>query len=150
MEPDDLLLRLTTAFGHEVEVFGKPDQPTTLIMISGKALPVNLAEQLARLVTETINHSLHTSPPPSPELIKKLNIPIASIETSVRLADHLRQLNVRHIGDAVQKTKNDYMKKVGFGPKSFRELIAILTEMNLILGMSLPWWAPPQSDTPSP
>jgi DNA-directed RNA polymerase subunit alpha len=68
------------------------------------------------------------------ELIAK---PISELELSVRSANCLEAANIKTIGDLVQKTEAQMLKYKNFGKKSLSEIHAILTGMNLGLGMNI-------------
>lgn len=68
------------------------------------------------------------------EIISK---PISELELSVRSANCLEAANIKTIGDLVQKTEAQMLKYKNFGKKSLSEITAILTQMNLTLGMNI-------------
>jgi DNA-directed RNA polymerase subunit alpha len=65
------------------------------------------------------------------EIIQK---PISELELSVNC---LEAANIKTIGDLIQKTEAQMLKYKNFGKKSLAEISAILTTMNLSLGMNL-------------
>lgn len=74
---------------------------------------------------------------------------VEDLELSVRSANCLRNAEIRHIGELVQKTEAEMLKTKNFGRKSLNEIKQLLSEMNLSLGMKLEGWEPPESDKAS-
>ncbi|MGP1346869.1 MAG: DNA-directed RNA polymerase subunit alpha [Phycisphaerales bacterium] len=72
------------------------------------------------------------------ELIRKLNMPIADMDLSVRAANCLESSRIHTVADLVQKSEADLLKVRSFGRTSLREVKRKLQEMNLSLGMPLP------------
>lgn len=70
---------------------------------------------------------------------------VEDLELSVRSANCLRNANIHHIGELVQKTEAEMLKTKNFGRKSLNEIKALLSEMDLSLGMKLDHWTPPES-----
>jgi len=62
---------------------------------------------------------------------------VSELELSVRSANCLKNANIEHIGELVQKTESEMLKTKNFGRKSLNEIKAILKEMSLYLGMKL-------------
>ncbi|MFZ5802295.1 MAG: DNA-directed RNA polymerase subunit alpha [Candidatus Omnitrophota bacterium] len=72
------------------------------------------------------------------EAFKELvNKPISELELSVRSANCLEAAHIKTIGDLIQKTEQQMLKYKNFGKKSLAEIQAILTGMNLTLGMNV-------------
>ena len=71
------------------------------------------------------------------EFIEMMNKPISELELSVRSANCLEAASIKTIGDLVQKTEAQMLKYKNFGKKSLSEILAILTSMNLSLGMNI-------------
>ncbi len=63
--------------------------------------------------------------------------PISELELSVRSANCLEAANIKTIGDLIVKTEAQMLKYKNFGKKSLSEIEAILTPMNLGLGMNI-------------
>ena len=72
------------------------------------------------------------------ELIRKLQMPIAALELSVRANNCLEVAKLTTVADLVTKTENDLLKVRSFGKTSLREVKRKLVDMNLSLGMELP------------
>jgi DNA-directed RNA polymerase subunit alpha len=68
---------------------------------------------------------------------------VEDLELSVRSANCLRNADIRHIGELVQKTEAEMLKTKNFGRKSLNEIKQLLSEMDLSLGMKLEGWEPP-------
>lgn len=62
---------------------------------------------------------------------------IEELELSVRSANCLKNANIKHIWELVQKTEAEMLKTKNFGRKSLNEIKEILNEMGLSLGMKL-------------
>lgn len=73
-----------------------------------------------------------------PELQEKLNMAVSDLELSVRSANCLRDARIKTIGDLVKKTEAEMLKYRNFGKKSLAEIVVILKDMGLSLGMELP------------
>jgi len=71
------------------------------------------------------------------EFLDLIHKPISELELSVRSANCLEAANIKTIGDLIQKTEGQMLKYKNFGKKSLNEINAILTGMNLHLGMAL-------------
>lgn len=77
--------------------------------------------------------------------IETLNIELDELTLSVRAAHCLENLNIRYIGELVQKTEAELLKTKNFGRKTIMELTKLLAEYNLHFGMSFPEWTPPST-----
>ncbi|MGC8493605.1 MAG: DNA-directed RNA polymerase subunit alpha [Syntrophobacteraceae bacterium] len=62
---------------------------------------------------------------------------VDELELSVRSANCLKNADIRHIGELVQKTEQEMLKTKNFGRKSLNEIKEILAEMGLSLGMKV-------------
>ena len=71
------------------------------------------------------------------EFLELINKPITELELSVRSANCLEAANIKTIGDLIQKTEPQMLKYKNFGKKSLSEIQAILTGMNIHLGMNV-------------
>jgi Bacterial RNA polymerase, alpha chain C terminal domain len=76
--------------------------------------------------------------PFNPALFKKL----LKLELSVRTANCLKNDNIVHIGDLVQKTEGEMLRTPNFTRKSLNEIKEVLAPMGLHLGMEVPGWPP--------
>ena len=70
---------------------------------------------------------------------------VEDLELSVRSANCLRNANINYIGELVQKTEPEMLKTKNFGRKSLNEIKALLSEMELMLGMKIESWDPPNA-----
>ena len=74
---------------------------------------------------------------------------VEDLELSVRSANCLRNANIHYIGELVQKTEPEMLKTKNFGRKSLNEIKALLAEMDLMLGMKIESWDPPNAPAAS-
>jgi DNA-directed RNA polymerase subunit alpha len=79
------------------------------------------------------------------EINPYLSRPVDDLELSVRSANCLRNANIRHIGELVQRTENEMLKTKNFGRKSLNEIKQLLSEMGLGLGIKVDGWEKPDS-----
>ena len=70
---------------------------------------------------------------------------VEDLELSVRSANCLRNANIHFIGELVQKTEAEMLKTKNFGRKSLNEIKSLLSEMDLMLGMKIEGWEPPNA-----
>ncbi|ADH86120.1 DNA-directed RNA polymerase subunit alpha [Desulfurivibrio alkaliphilus] len=81
-----------------------------------------------------------------PQLNENLYRSVEDLELSVRSANCLRNAEIRHIGELVQKTEAEMLKTKNFGRKSLNEIKQLLSEMDLYLGMKIDGWEPPADE----
>ncbi len=72
-----------------------------------------------------------------------LDKPVEDLELSVRSANCLKNADINYIGDLAQKTDQEMLKTKNFGRKSLNEIKALLSEMDLTLGMKFENWVAP-------
>ena len=72
------------------------------------------------------------------DLIRKLNMPIADLDLSVRASNCLESFRIIKVADLVVKSEPELLKIRSFGRTSLREVQAKLTAIGLELGMPLP------------
>jgi DNA-directed RNA polymerase subunit alpha len=72
-----------------------------------------------------------------------LDKPVEDLELSVRSANCLKNADINFIGDLAQKTDQEMLKTKNFGRKSLNEIKALLSEMDLTLGMKFENWVAP-------
>ena len=70
-------------------------------------------------------------------MLEHLNRSVDELELSVRSANCLKNSNIRHIHELVQRTEAEMLKTKNFGRKSLNEIKEILAGMGLSLGMKL-------------
>lgn len=81
-----------------------------------------------------------------PKLNENLYRSVEDLELSVRSANCLRNAEIRHIGELVQKSEAEMLKTKNFGRKSLNEIKQLLSEMDLHLGMKIDGWEPPAEE----
>ncbi len=72
------------------------------------------------------------------ELIRKLNMPVSSMELSVRASNCLESARINTVAELVSRTESDLLKVRSFGKTSLREVKRKLDDMGLTLGMPMP------------
>ena len=72
------------------------------------------------------------------ELMRKLEMPIAELDLSVRAGNCLESADICTVGELVQKDEPELLAVRSFGKTSLREVKRKLEEMGLTLGMQLP------------
>lgn len=72
-----------------------------------------------------------------------LDKPVEDLELSVRSANCLKNADINYIGDLAQKSDQEMLKTKNFGRKSLNEIKALLSEMDLTLGMKFEHWVAP-------
>ncbi len=103
------------------------------------AIFINFDEDHAEPVEELVVES-ETTP-----LNDNLYRSVEDLELSVRSANCLRNAEIHHIGELVQRTEGEMLKTKNFGRKSLNEIKQLLSEMELGLGMKIEGWEPPAS-----
>ncbi len=71
------------------------------------------------------------------DLRRKIELPIAALDLSVRASNSLEAEGIQTIGDLVGRSHDDLMNLPNFGRTSLREITRKLEEMNLRLGMDV-------------
>lgn len=87
---------------------------------------------------ETLPVDIATSDADDLELFKKLAMPIADMELSVRASNCLESGRINWVWELVQKTETELMELRAFGRTSLREVKKKLEDMGLAMGMKLP------------
>ena len=77
--------------------------------------------------------------------LEVLDRPVKSLEFSVRTENILRNAEIQHIGDLVQKSEAVMLKMPNGGRKSLNEMKEVLGSLGLRLGMELDNWVPPRT-----
>ncbi len=72
------------------------------------------------------------------ELIRKLNMPIADLDLSVRASNCLESARIDTVAELVRHTDQELLKLRSFGRTSLREVKRKLVDLELELGMELP------------
>ena len=126
----------------EIETDGSI-RPENALAYAGKILKeqltifINFDEEKAE--PESSDDEGQRNDPPNPFLDK----PVEDLELSVRSANCLKNAEINFIGDLAQKTDQEMLKTKNFGRKSLNEIKALLSEMDLTLGMKFENWTPP-------
>jgi DNA-directed RNA polymerase subunit alpha len=68
--------------------------------------------------------------------------PVSELELSVRSINCLQNAKIDFIGELVQRSENELLHMKNFGRKSLNEIKAILSQMNLSLGMEIEGFDP--------
>ena len=136
------------------------DRLTMEIWTNGNVAPADALGYAAKILKEQlsvfINFDEEEAVPRAPEVQEpsKLNDnlfkSVDELELSVRSANCLKNADIRHIGDLVQKSEGEMLKTKNFGRKSLNEIKEILSEMGLSLGMKLENWPPPEMEPKKP
>lgn len=71
------------------------------------------------------------------ELAKKLSKSIDELELSVRSHNCLKKMGINTVGDMARMTEADLLKVRNFGKKSLEEVVKVLSDMHLSLGMNV-------------
>jgi len=100
------------------------------------AIFINFDEEEAEPEVDVV---LEAEEPANPYLDK----PVEDLELSVRSANCLKNADIHFIGDLAQKSDQEMLKTKNFGRKSLNEIKALLSEMDLTLGMKFENWTPP-------
>jgi DNA-directed RNA polymerase subunit alpha len=72
------------------------------------------------------------------ELLEKLKLPVSELELSVRSGNCLREARIKTIWELVTKTEQEMLQYRNFGKKSLQEIMEMIKEMGLSLGMEIP------------
>jgi DNA-directed RNA polymerase subunit alpha len=135
------------------------DKLTLEVWTDGSILPEDAVAFAAKILKEQmtifINFDEEAEPTPEPEgtedeerpLNENLYRSVEELELSVRSANCLKNANIRHIGELVQRTEAEMLKTKNFGRKSLNEIKEVLTEMGLTLGMKLDGFVPPAEES---
>lgn len=78
-----------------------------------------------------------------------LNRSVDEFDFSARTRNCLEQMNIRYVGELVQKTAYELSQQRNLGRKSLREIRQALDRMGFVLGMNVEWppSAPTKNDT---
>nr|WIW78581.1 DNA-directed RNA polymerase alpha subunit [Francisella halioticida] len=99
-----------------------------------------IQNQLKNIVdVEEINQGIFVEDPTKdidPVLLKH----VEELNLTARSSNCLKAVNIRHIGELVQKTENELLKAPNFGKKSLTEIKQKLSELGLSLGTAIDNW----------
>jgi DNA-directed RNA polymerase alpha subunit len=91
------------------------------------------------------NDPIKDDAPPPREKVSFTNIfllKVGELELSVRSANCLKNDNIVHIGDLVQKTEAEMLRTPNFGRKSLTEIKEVLEQLGLRFGVEIAGWPP--------
>ncbi|MED7820035.1 MULTISPECIES: DNA-directed RNA polymerase subunit alpha [unclassified Francisella] len=99
-----------------------------------------IQNQLRNIVdVEEINQGIFVEDPTKdidPMLLKH----VEELNLTARSSNCLKAVNIRYIGELVQKTENELLKAPNFGKKSLTEIKQKLSELGLSLGTAIDNW----------
>lgn len=117
-------------------------QPELALVEAAKILRkyINPFVQYAQLGEETVEEEVQTEDVSSQgmdeELAAKLDMPIESLELTVRSGNCLESNNIQTVGELARMTEADLLKIRSFGKTSLREVRRKLADLGLSLGMT--------------
>ena len=94
--------------------------------------------QFAEAGTEVVSTEVSTQTEADMEMIRKLQMPIADLDLSVRAGNCLESAQIRTVGELVQKTEEELLGLRAFGKTSLREVDKKLEDIDVQLGMPVP------------
>ena len=117
------------------------------VWTDGSVLPQDAVAYAAKILKDHLTIFINFEEAPEAEeeavdevrdrMVENLSRPVEELELSVRSANCLKNSNIRHIFELVEKTEGEMLKTKNFGRKSLNEIKEILQGMNLSLGMKL-------------
>jgi DNA-directed RNA polymerase subunit alpha len=141
----------TARVGHQTDY----DKLTIEIETDGSLKPENALAYAGKILKEQMTIFINfdeeeAEPEVTVDLDKDLeplnpylDKPVEDLELSVRSANCLKNADINFIGDLAQKTDQEMLKTKNFGRKSLNEIKALLSEMDLTLGMKFENWVAP-------
>lgn len=130
------------------------DKLTLEVWTDGSVVPEDAVAYAAKILKEQISIFINFDEEPEPEpqepeekeepMNENLYRSVEELELSVRSANCLKNANIGHIGELVQRTEQEMLKTKNFGRKSLNEIKEVLGEMGLALGMKLEGFTPPE------
>lgn len=117
--------------------------PELALVEAGKILRkyINPIVQYHELGEETVEEVIIEEEKPEEkideELAAKLNMPIESLDLTVRSSNCLESNNIQTVGQLVRMSEADLLKIRSFGKTSLREVRRKLSDLNLSLGMEV-------------
>jgi len=94
--------------------------------------------QFAEAGNEVVSTEVSTQTEADMEMIRKLQMPIADLDLSVRAGNCLESAQIRTVGELVQKNEEELLGLRAFGKTSLREVDKKLEDIELQLGMPVP------------
>jgi DNA-directed RNA polymerase subunit alpha len=104
-----------------------------------------LMDQLSSFADMSFNQSaapILEKPKINPVLLR----PVDDLELTVRSANCLKAESIFYIGDLVQRSENELLRTPNLGRKSLNEIIEVLNNEGLDLGMKVDNWPPDNFD----
>jgi DNA-directed RNA polymerase subunit alpha len=128
------------------------DRLTLEVWTDGSILPADAVAYAAKILkdqsTVFINFDEEAEMPDEPVLLESgavnenLYKPVEELELSVRAYNCLKNADIRHIGELVQRSEQEMLKTKNFGKKSLNEIKEVLHGMGLSLGMKIEGFSP--------
>lgn len=128
------------------------DKLTLEVWTDGTVFPRDAVAYAAKILKEQSSIFINFDEEPEPEvrepeekeepLNENLYRSVEELELSVRSANCLKNANITHIGELVQRTEQEMLKTKNFGRKSLNEIKEVLGEMGLSLGIKLEGFVP--------
>ncbi len=103
--------------------------------ITGDSFAINFQDLL-------LKSGLKITGNPDPEA--KLDATVDVLEPSVRTKNCLQNLNIKYIGELVQRTEAELLKSANFGRRSLNEVKTLLEDRGLALNMDVGDWKSPR------
>jgi len=134
------------------------DKLTLEVWTKGTIKPDDAVALAAKILKDQLNIFINFEEPPEElpseddeekrqkkleELREKLTKSVDELELSVRSANCLKNANIQHIVELVQKTEQEILQTKNFGRKSLNEIKEVLEVMGLQLGMDIEELVPP-------
>lgn len=94
--------------------------------------------QYYELGDETVSEAAAAATAVDEELIRKLEMPIADLDLSVRASNCLESADIKTVGQLAQMDEPELLKIRAFGKTSLREVKRKLSDLGLGLGIDLP------------
>lgn len=125
------------------------------IKTDGSIRPDDALAQAGAILRDHFAHFVNFEDVPSYEskdeksefpLDKNLLRKVDELELSVRSANCLKNENIFYIGDLIQRSEADMLRTPNFGRKSLNEIKALLADMGLSFGTTIPDWPPENLD----
>lgn len=114
--------------------------PEMALVEAGKILRkhLNVFVQYHELGVERVSDEAAAAAGVDEELIRKLNMPLAELDLSVRASNCLESARIEYVAQLVTMAEQDLLKLRAFGRTSLREVKRKLLDLNLDLGAQLP------------
>jgi DNA-directed RNA polymerase subunit alpha len=106
--------------------------------------------QYYELGEETVSEAAAAATAVDEELIRKLEMPIADLDLSVRASNCLESADIKTVGQLAQMDEPELLKIRAFGKTSLREVKRKLSDLGLGLGIDLPEGVEVDADSSEP